>query len=75
MERSSTKEQLVRKQFAYWHTEPEGGYWCLFDTLEDAVNEGGEGTEIYALEPTRLGAFKRKVELVKIKTRKRRTKK
>lgn len=54
--------------------DPDNRYWNQFETLEDAVSEGGDGTEVYYAEPKLLGKFKRKAEIVKIKSRKKRKK-
>jgi hypothetical protein len=65
------------KQYAIWSADTndhDAGYWNLFDSIEDAVSEGGDGTEVFVIEPRRLGKFKRKVEMVKIPQRKRKSK-
>lgn len=60
---------MKNKQYCYWNTEHgedgDDGFWMLFDRLEDAVSEGGDGIEIYEVTPKFLGSFKRKVSLVK----------
>ena len=64
------KQFLVRNE-----EEPDSPYWEMYDSVEDAVSANGDGTEVYVAEPKFLGKFKRKVELVKIKQRKRKVKK
>lgn len=61
------------KQFAVWDaSQGDDSYWLYFDSLEDAVNEGGDGGEVFVFQGRSLGKFKRKVELVKVKRRKKR---
>lgn len=62
------------KQYAVWQKNEQEPYWNYYDTLEDAVSENGDGCEVFVFEGRLLGKFKRKVELVKIKRRKKRTK-
>lgn len=66
-------------QFAVWTTEQvdaEASYWMLYDTLEDAVSDNGDGTEVYKFEATLVGTFRRavKIERVRQLKRKRQTK-
>jgi hypothetical protein len=62
------------KQFGYWNQEdselPQDGFWMIFNTIEDAVSEGGDGVEIFAIKATSLGMFERKVSIVNKKTKK-----
>ena len=62
-------------QYGYWETETSGdeesGYWMMFDTLEDAVSSGGDGIQVYRLDATSLGKYRRRVELEKVKKKKR----
>lgn len=68
------KEKLT--QYGVWRVDnPEdGGYWMMFDTIEDAVSGGGDGTRVYKLEAASLGRFRRKVEIVKEKKKRRKQK-
>jgi hypothetical protein len=46
-------------------------FWMHYDSLEDAVSDRGDGCEVFTAELKRLGHFKRKAEIVKIKARKK----
>lgn len=63
------------KLYFIWEEDPNdeqaGGYWCSFQSLEDAVSQGGDGVEVFTAELRRLGRFRRKAEIVKIKSRKK----
>ena len=66
--------QKAKTVFGIWegdYTTTDGDFWNQYDSLEDAVADKGDGCEVYALEPRYLGKFKRKVEMVKIKRRKK----
>lgn len=41
--------------------------WRLFDSLEEAVKEEGDGVEVFKFEPISLGKFRRAVVPVKEK--------
>ncbi len=42
-------------------------YWILFDSIEDAVSDQGDGVEVYRLDAVYAGTFKRSVKMQKIK--------
>lgn len=42
-----------------------------FDSLSDAVKEGGNGIEVYTAKPRRLGCFKIKTVPIRLKKRKK----
>jgi hypothetical protein len=47
------------------------GYWSLYETVEDAVSDQGDGTEVYRAEFKPIGRFKRAVKIQRIKKRKK----
>jgi len=57
------------KQYMLWMEEgaDDASYWQMYDSLEDAVSEGGDGCHVYLCEPKYIGRYKRKAEIVKIK--------
>lgn len=65
------------KQYGVWVEEilndknevDDGGYWLMYDTLEDAVSDNGK-TDVYRLTAKRLGQYRRAIKMVKIKKRK-----
>lgn len=61
---------MKTKQFGVWTEDKNGeevyGYWVLFDSIEDAVNEFAD-VPIYELSAKFLGFYKRKVSLIKSK--------
>jgi hypothetical protein len=60
---------MKQKQYGFWDWDSE--CWVLLDALEEAVDEAGD-KKIYVLEAKLLGKFRRKIELVKVKPRKKR---
>lgn len=60
-----------KKQFLVWSEEgadePGDGWWQMYDSLEDAVSENGDGTEVWTMLPTKLGTYKREVSMVKVR--------
>jgi hypothetical protein len=69
------KPNLV--QYGVWETDAndaDGSYWMLYDTLEDAVSENGDGTVVYKLEAHLVGTFKRSVVVQRIPKRKSKAK-
>lgn len=64
----------TKPQFAFWQTDPDdpgASFWMLFEALEDAVSEGGDGVDIYRLVPNKIGRFKRAVSLVRVRASKK----
>lgn len=47
-------------------------YYTQYNSLADALDANGDGCEIYVAKVKRLGKFKRKNILVRIKARKKR---
>lgn len=45
-------------------------FWEQYESLVDAVSSHGDGVEVYTAQPKRLGCFKRKASLVRIKQKK-----
>lgn len=64
------KEQPLYLVWYVEPNEPEIKYFTQYNSIEDAVSEHGDGCEVYVAYPKRLGKFKRKVEMIKIKARK-----
>jgi hypothetical protein len=61
-------------QYGVWEVDSGAdpmGYWMLYDTVEDAVSDKGDGTRVYKLEAKSIGQFKRAVTLEKVKRPKR----
>jgi hypothetical protein len=66
---------MKMKMYATANTESSDEtehYWELYDSLPDAVQF--DGLEVFSVSFKRIGKFKRKVQMVKIKQRKRKTK-
>lgn len=63
-----------QKLYLVWN-EPgstdETGYYDQYASIEDAVSDHGDGTEVFAAEPHLIGRFRRKVAVMKIKARKK----
>lgn len=77
-EEMKTKDPKFRKMYLVWEeNEGEGGsgFWGQYDTLEDAVSDKGDGCEVFTAEPTRLGTFRRSVEIVRVPARKKQVRK
>lgn len=64
----------IKIQYAVWQVEEGSGYWCLYNSIADAVCEHGDGTRVYRLEATSIGRFKRSVVMEKVKRTKKRKK-
>lgn len=60
------------KQYAFWVTEEDYGYWMLYDSLEDAVREA-KGEDIFEFNAKRLGKYKTKVVIIKDKSTKKKS--
>jgi hypothetical protein len=60
-----------KKIYLVWDTE---GYWCQYDSIQDAVSDKGDGSWVYVAKPRYLGRYKikKKVELIRMKNVKRR---
>ena len=56
-------------QYGVWVKEqnPDESYWMLYDSLEDAVSENGDGTEVFLLVAKKLGKYERKVSIIQTK--------
>lgn len=48
-----------------------GEYWLTYDSLGEAVSEHGPNVDVYRSQPKKLGKFKQKLTLVKVKPRKK----
>lgn len=68
----------VKKIYLTFNSENQDeeteGYWDQYESIEDAVATHGDGVEVYEANIQFLGEFKRKVELVKVKSRKNKSK-
>lgn len=53
--------------YLVWVQEADGGFWNQYESVEDAVSDQGEGTEVYSCVPQFLGCYERKVLLIKSK--------
>lgn len=62
------------KVYLVWADGEDEQYWNQFDSLEEAVTyEGGSApVEVYVATPKRIGRFKRKHVLIRVKNRKKR---
>lgn len=65
---------MQKKIYMVWQGGENEQFFNQFETIEDAVYSEGDVAEVYVAEPKYLGKFKRKVEMVKIKKRKKKTK-
>ncbi len=63
----------MQKQYCVIDESSDEPFWKSYDSVEDAVSDNGDGTEVWVTEPRFLGKFKRKVEMVKIKRRRRKS--
>ena len=73
-----TKNGPKLVQYGVWVTDPhdaEATYWNLYDSLEDAVSDHGDGTTVHRLEATLVGTFKRAVKVERVRTVKRKKRK
>lgn len=68
MENTKIEAEKKKQIFMVWQREEEHGcsYWNQYPTLEDAVSENGDGTEVWVAEPRRLGSYRRSVEIQRI---------
>lgn len=60
---------MKKIQYGVWEvdsSDSDASYWMLYDSLEDAVSEKGDGTQVYKAEFKPLGVYKREVSLVKV---------
>lgn len=61
--------------YLVWEEDGDCGYFMQYDTLLDAVSEGGEGCEVYRAPVKFLGRFKKTVKVKCLRLKKRKTKK
>jgi hypothetical protein len=67
---------MKKVQYAVWDeegSEEDGGYWLLYDTLEDAVSSHSDliSVEVFRMEAKSIGRYKKAVKMVRLKKRKK----
>lgn len=56
------------KLYLVWQENDQ--FFNQYDTLEDAVSDNGDNTEVYIADIRKLGVFNRQVSVVKVKKKK-----
>lgn len=59
-------------QYCVWQSQDadQSGYWMFYDTIENAVDENGDGAHVYKFTGRSLGKFQKEVSFIKIKEKK-----
>lgn len=64
-------EPKPKVQYSVWEEdasdEDQGGFWSMFDTIEDAVSNRPNGANVYRFTPAFAGRFKRSAVVVRLK--------
>lgn len=59
--------------YLVWESDGDIGYFNQFETLVDAVSDGGEGCEVYRAPVKYLGQFKKSVRVKCLRVKKTKT--
>lgn len=69
-ENMTNKKKSLMTQYFVWDEssdDPEDHNWDIYDSMECAVNDKGEGVEIFEAKLKSIGKWKKKTTIVKMR--------